>query len=167
MPDDLLTPGEVAARLGVSLRTLWRRRADGTLPPPVKSGPAGTFWKASDLPASLEPKPLGRKPWFNSPAYWAERKQWRAEWDREWGREWDRMSRTWVNADEASRLLGIDPELLAAWVAAGLIKRPNADGQWTEADIHCCKAGLEQLRRVWQRLQARLERLKGGSHVEQ
>ncbi|MFD2738037.1 helix-turn-helix transcriptional regulator [Sulfitobacter aestuarii] len=40
---------EVAARYGISRQTVWRRKKNGQLPPPVKIAPHSTRWKLSTL----------------------------------------------------------------------------------------------------------------------
>jgi excisionase family DNA binding protein len=45
----LLTPEEVAERLKISLRKLWKLLSEGQLPTPVKIGKRGTRWRESDL----------------------------------------------------------------------------------------------------------------------
>ena len=40
---------EVAARLGVSVRTAWRMSATGELPPPVKLSQRVTRWRESEI----------------------------------------------------------------------------------------------------------------------
>lgn len=48
---DLLRVREVAQRLGVGIRTVWRLSQIGQLPAPVRFGPSGRIvrWKASDI----------------------------------------------------------------------------------------------------------------------
>ena len=47
--ESLLTADQVARVLSVSLRKLWRMKAAGELPSPVKVGVKGTRWRSSDL----------------------------------------------------------------------------------------------------------------------
>ncbi|UNE53758.1 helix-turn-helix transcriptional regulator [Bartonella machadoae] len=49
----LLTTRESAKLLGISVTTLWRRVADGTVPKPLKIG-ALSRWLASDLHDVIE-----------------------------------------------------------------------------------------------------------------
>lgn len=51
--DPLMTDKEVAAHLGVSRNTVWRRVADGTLPKPVYLGALARF-PQSDILTALE-----------------------------------------------------------------------------------------------------------------
>jgi excisionase family DNA binding protein len=48
-PDRLLTVGEVAARFGVSSRTIFRMVRDGRFPPPVRLGRHVSRWFGSDV----------------------------------------------------------------------------------------------------------------------
>jgi excisionase family DNA binding protein len=49
----LLTVKQVAARLGMSVRTVWRRVGSGELPKPVQSG-CLSRWPNSEIDAYLE-----------------------------------------------------------------------------------------------------------------
>lgn len=51
MQPDYFSVQQVAARLGVSVATVWRWAADGTLPKPVKLGPNTTRWRVADIEA--------------------------------------------------------------------------------------------------------------------
>jgi excisionase family DNA binding protein len=51
---DLLTVREVARRLTVSERTVWRWTAQQVLPAPVHPRPRMTRWRASDIRRFLE-----------------------------------------------------------------------------------------------------------------
>ncbi|EJF98841.1 hypothetical protein MEI_00008 [Bartonella vinsonii subsp. arupensis Pm136co] len=51
--ETLLTTRESAKMLGISVTTLWRRVADGTVPKPLKIG-ALSRWLASDLHDVIE-----------------------------------------------------------------------------------------------------------------
>lgn len=53
MTDQLLTAREVAASLRMSVPTLYRRMADGTLPKPVKLGGLSR-WPQSEILAALK-----------------------------------------------------------------------------------------------------------------
>jgi|SRR5579875_1148525 len=53
MPD-LLTVREVARRLSISERTVWRWTALGLLPPPVHPHARSTRWRAADIERYLE-----------------------------------------------------------------------------------------------------------------
>lgn len=44
----LVTAKEVAAMLDISLRTIWRRLSDGTMPPPVRLGRL-VRWRLADI----------------------------------------------------------------------------------------------------------------------
>ncbi|HEY7310072.1 MAG TPA: helix-turn-helix domain-containing protein [Gemmataceae bacterium] len=46
---DLLTARDVARRLSISLRTVWRWTALGLLPPPVHPHSRSTRWRAADI----------------------------------------------------------------------------------------------------------------------
>jgi predicted DNA-binding transcriptional regulator AlpA len=49
MIPDLLTVRDVARRLSISERTVWRWTALGLLPPPVHPHSRSTRWRAADL----------------------------------------------------------------------------------------------------------------------
>jgi predicted DNA-binding transcriptional regulator AlpA len=49
VPDSLLTPRQVAKRLSVSLRTLWRMTARGDVPQPIKYNRRLVRWSARVL----------------------------------------------------------------------------------------------------------------------
>ena len=51
---DLLTARDVARRLSISLRTVWRWTALGLLPPPVHPHSRSTRWRAADIERYLE-----------------------------------------------------------------------------------------------------------------
>jgi excisionase family DNA binding protein len=51
---DLLTVREVAHRLSISPRTVWRWAAQGLLPPPVHPHRRSTRWRAADIQHYLE-----------------------------------------------------------------------------------------------------------------
>ncbi|MCZ8133419.1 MAG: helix-turn-helix domain-containing protein [Rhodobacteraceae bacterium] len=53
MTKKLLKDREVAALLGCSVCTIWRRAADGKIPAPVKLGGL-TRWRASDIEALID-----------------------------------------------------------------------------------------------------------------
>ena len=59
---ELLTAREVAARIRVSIRTVWRWTAAGALPPPVRTGGNGRIvrWKADDIDQFIEDLPVGQ-----------------------------------------------------------------------------------------------------------
>lgn len=44
----LITAKELAAMLDISIRTIWRRRSDGSLPPPVQIG-GSVRWRLADI----------------------------------------------------------------------------------------------------------------------
>jgi excisionase family DNA binding protein len=46
---DLLTSREVAKRLSISVRTLWRLLARGSLPPPIRYNRKLVRWRTSDI----------------------------------------------------------------------------------------------------------------------
>jgi len=50
----LLTARDVARRLSISLRTVWRWTALGLLPPPVHPHSRSTRWRAADIERYLE-----------------------------------------------------------------------------------------------------------------
>jgi excisionase family DNA binding protein len=54
MIPDLLTVREVARRLSISERTVWRWTALGLLPPPVHPHSRTTRWRAADLERYLD-----------------------------------------------------------------------------------------------------------------
>ena len=45
----LLKPADVATRLGISIRQLWRLAAADQIPRPVRIGMRGTRWRESDV----------------------------------------------------------------------------------------------------------------------
>lgn len=45
---------EVAARLAVSVRELWRLVAEGVIPKPIKLGPKTTRWPETEINEFLE-----------------------------------------------------------------------------------------------------------------
>jgi excisionase family DNA binding protein len=51
---ELLTVREVARRLALSERTVWRWAADGLLPAPLRLRPRSTRWRAADIQRYLE-----------------------------------------------------------------------------------------------------------------
>lgn len=51
--DTLLRDKEVAAQLGVSVPTFWRRVKDGTIPRPLKIGSLSR-WQQSDIKAVID-----------------------------------------------------------------------------------------------------------------
>jgi len=51
---DLLTVRDVARRLSISERTVWRWTALGLLPPPVHPHSRSTRWRAADIERYLE-----------------------------------------------------------------------------------------------------------------
>ena len=53
MGNNLLNVKEVAAQLGVSVPTVWRRAHDGDFPKPLKFGHASR-WPQSDVDAAIE-----------------------------------------------------------------------------------------------------------------
>jgi predicted DNA-binding transcriptional regulator AlpA len=53
-PADLLTVREVAQRLALSERTVWRWSAIGLLPAPVHLRPRSTRWRARDIQVYLD-----------------------------------------------------------------------------------------------------------------
>ena len=57
---ELLTAREVAARIRVSIRTVWRWTAAGELPPPVRTGGSGRIvrWKAEDIDYFIQHLPV-------------------------------------------------------------------------------------------------------------
>jgi excisionase family DNA binding protein len=60
---DLLTAREVAARIGVGLRTVWRWTATGDLPAPVRWGRHGRVvrWKTTDIEQFVQALPVQRR----------------------------------------------------------------------------------------------------------
>jgi predicted DNA-binding transcriptional regulator AlpA len=54
---DLLTVRDVARRLSISERTVWRWTALGLLPPPVHPHARSTRWRAADIERYLEELP--------------------------------------------------------------------------------------------------------------
>lgn len=59
---DLLTARDVAARLSISERTVWRWTARGLLPPPVHPHARSTRWRAADIERYLEDLPAHLTP---------------------------------------------------------------------------------------------------------
>lgn len=59
---DLLTAREVAQRLSIGVRTLWRWNAAGQMPAPVRTGGSGRIvrWKATDIDRFVEELPVRR-----------------------------------------------------------------------------------------------------------
>lgn len=58
---ELLTAQDVAYRLNVSVRTVWRWRAEGKLPPPIRYSQRLIRWRASDIETYvrlLSPSPV-------------------------------------------------------------------------------------------------------------
>jgi prophage regulatory protein len=53
-PKDLLTAREVAARLSLSCRTLYRLIQRGQFPRPVRVGRRGVRWRVSDVQRYLD-----------------------------------------------------------------------------------------------------------------
>lgn len=51
---DLLTVREVARRLSISARTVWRWTALGLLPPPVHPHARSTRWRTADIERYLQ-----------------------------------------------------------------------------------------------------------------
>jgi predicted DNA-binding transcriptional regulator AlpA len=62
MPPDLLTVHDVARRLSISERTVWRWTALGLLPPPVHPHARSTRWRAADIERYLEQLPAHAGP---------------------------------------------------------------------------------------------------------
>jgi excisionase family DNA binding protein len=58
---ELLTAREVAERMGVSLRTIWRWTITGELPAPVRRGRI-VRWKATDIERYVQDLPVQRRP---------------------------------------------------------------------------------------------------------
>jgi predicted DNA-binding transcriptional regulator AlpA len=54
MIPDLLTVHDVARRLSISERTVWRWTALGLLPPPVHPHSRSTRWRAADIERYVE-----------------------------------------------------------------------------------------------------------------
>jgi predicted DNA-binding transcriptional regulator AlpA len=48
-PPDLLTSRQVADRLSVSVRTLWRKLARGTVPAPIRYNRKLVRWRTTDI----------------------------------------------------------------------------------------------------------------------
>jgi predicted DNA-binding transcriptional regulator AlpA len=51
---DLLTPQDVADRLSVAVRTLWRMVERGDFPPPIRFNRKLVRWRARDVRAHVE-----------------------------------------------------------------------------------------------------------------
>ena len=49
LPKDLLTAQDVARRLSIGVRTLWRMVAQGKLPRPIRYTRKLVRWKATDI----------------------------------------------------------------------------------------------------------------------
>jgi excisionase family DNA binding protein len=58
---DLLTVQDVARRLSVSVRTVWRWLAGGHLPAPVRLRPYCTRWRARDVEGFIAALPVARR----------------------------------------------------------------------------------------------------------
>ncbi len=54
---DLLTPSEVARRLSVAVRTLWRMVARGEVPPPIRYNSRLVRWRRADIEAYVSSLP--------------------------------------------------------------------------------------------------------------
>ena len=52
-PGHLLRVEQVAERLSVARRTVWRWLAQGRLPPPLRLSPGCVRWRAADIEAHL------------------------------------------------------------------------------------------------------------------
>jgi prophage regulatory protein len=48
-PDRILSPRELADRVGLSLATLWRLRRRGDLPEPMRLSPGRVGWPESEI----------------------------------------------------------------------------------------------------------------------
>jgi predicted DNA-binding transcriptional regulator AlpA len=59
---DLLTVRDVARRLSISERTVWRWTAMGLLPPPVHPHVRSTRWRAADIERYLQELPAHSGP---------------------------------------------------------------------------------------------------------
>jgi excisionase family DNA binding protein len=53
-PRDLLTSQQVASRLSMSVRTVWRLVARGILPPPIRYNRKLVRWKSADVDRYIE-----------------------------------------------------------------------------------------------------------------
>lgn len=51
---DLLTAQEVARRLSIGVRTLWRLVAQGSLPQPIRFSRKLVRWKAADIDSYIQ-----------------------------------------------------------------------------------------------------------------
>jgi excisionase family DNA binding protein len=60
-PRVLLNAREVAERLGISLRTVWRWTVTGELPAPVRRGRI-VRWKVADIDQFVRGLPVAREP---------------------------------------------------------------------------------------------------------
>jgi excisionase family DNA binding protein len=59
---ELLTAQEVAYRLSIGVRTLYRLVQRGEFPPPVRQGPRMVRWKAADVQRYIDAlRPGGRR----------------------------------------------------------------------------------------------------------
>lgn len=60
---DLLTVRDVANRLGISVRTIWRWTFSGQLPAPVRTGSSGRIvrWKARDIEQFVNQLPVSQR----------------------------------------------------------------------------------------------------------
>lgn len=60
---DLLTVRDVAERMRVSVRTVWRWTASGELPAPVRAGRRGRVvrWKTADIAQFVQGLPVRRE----------------------------------------------------------------------------------------------------------
>lgn len=60
MTDRLLRRREVEGIAGLARSSIYRLMQEGDFPRPVRVGPAGVRWKASDVTAWLESRPVAR-----------------------------------------------------------------------------------------------------------
>ena len=58
MQKAILRTNEVCDLVGVGRPTLWRWRKAGTFPAPVRLGPRAVGWRAEDVQAWIDARPL-------------------------------------------------------------------------------------------------------------
>ena len=57
---DLLTSRQVARRLSISIRTVWRMTARGELPAPIRFNRKLVRWKAAEITRHVQAMPSGQ-----------------------------------------------------------------------------------------------------------
>ena len=70
MHDRLLKRRQVEEITGMSRSSIYRMMQDGEFPRPVRIGPAAVRWKASDITAWMESRPVARGEFDPPTAAW-------------------------------------------------------------------------------------------------